>query len=142
MSRLKVYDVFQKGPVKPRRISLIRFGQYVFATIPPNDFVRQTKTQKFYLINEPFGLCLSNQNNPRKSSFKGIPGDYIAADLDGNLTLVTAKDYARKFPKARPSNIVTPLTSDDFLRENNPISVETSTSIDSNSAEVNTPTRY
>jgi hypothetical protein len=142
MSRLKPYDVFQKPSPVQRRISVIRAGQWAFATIPADTFARETETQKFYLINEKFGLCTFNQNNPSKLSFRGLPGDYIAADPEGNLTIVTAKDYARKFPKARPSNMAMPLTSDDFLRENNPISVENSTSTDSNSAEVNTPTRY
>ena len=142
MRRLKSYDVFQKPSPVQRRISVIRAGQWAFATIPADTFSRKTKTQRFYLINEKFGLCVFNQRDPSILSSRGLPGDYVASDPNGNLTIVTAEDYARKFPKAKPSNMAMPLTSDDFLRENNPISVENSTSTDSNSSEVNTPTGY
>ena len=133
MSRLKSYDIFVKADPVLRRISLLRNGIWTFATIPPDRFVRETKTQRFYLINELFGLCVFNQNNPKKTKFRGKSGDYIAADINGNLTLVTAEDYRRKFPKEAPSNMVMPLTSDDFLRESS-----TNTSpLSSNSSRTN-----
>lgn len=142
MSRLKSYEVFQKPSPNQRRISVIRFGQWTFATIPADTLVRETKSQRFYLINEKFGLCAFNQNNAAKLSSRGKPGDYIAADPNGNLTIVTAQEYASKFPKKRPANMNMPLTSDDFLRENNPNTVESSRSSNSNGSQGNTPNRY
>lgn len=117
MSRLKSYDIFAKPEPVLRRISIIRNGIWTFATIPATSFVRETKSQRFYLINEVFGLCRFNQIDPRKTSVRGKNGDYIAADPNGNLTLVTAKEFSRKFPKAAPSGMAAPLTSDDFIRE-------------------------
>lgn len=142
MSRLKSYDIFQKPSPDQRRISVIRSGQWTFATISADSLVRETKSQRFYLVNEKFGLCQFNQNNAAKLSSRGKPGDYIAADPNGNLTIVTAKEYARKFPKEKPANINMPLTSDDFLRENNPNTVERSSSSNSNGSQGNTPNRY
>ena len=133
MRTLKSYEVFQKLPEVQTRISINRSGQWVFATIPEDTFARKTKTQRFYLINEPFGLCLSNQNNPKKRYSRGLPGDYIAADPNGNLTIVTAADYARQFPKDRPSGMTPAPNSDDFLRESSQIS----SSSPSNSSTIN-----
>lgn len=142
MRRLKSYEVFQKPDPVQRRISVSRKGQWIFATIAADTFVRQTKSQRFYIVNEKFGLCRFDETNAAIQSSRGLPGDYVASDPNGNLTLVTAKEYARKFPKEKPANINMPLTSDDFLRENNPNTVERSSSSNFNSAEVNTPTRY
>lgn len=135
MRTLKSYEVFQQIPAVQTRISVQRAGQWTFATIPEDSFARKTKTQRFYLINESFGLCLSNQNNPRKRYSRGLPGDYIAADPDGNLTIVTAADYARQFPKDRPSGMTPAPSSDDFLRE----SSQRSSSGTSNSSTTNLP---
>jgi len=137
MSRLKSYEVFQKAPVKLRRISVRRSGTYVFATIAEDSFVKRSKSQRFYLLTEPFGLCSSNQNNPAKISVRGLPGDYVAADENGDLTRVTAEDYARKFPKPITNNMAMPQTSDDFLN-NNPNAIENRSSLNSNESQGNT----
>ncbi len=137
MSRLKSYDVFPKPTPVLRRISVIRSGQWSFATIPADTLVRETKSQRFYLVNEKFGLCRFNEPKASSISFFGLPGDYIAADPNGNLNIVTAAEYARKFPKKKPANMAMPLTSDDFLRQNNPNSVENSSTINSNSSRAN-----
>lgn len=142
MSRLKSYEVFQKPDPVQRRISVLRRGQWTFATIPANTFVRQTESQRFYIVNEKFGLCRFDQRDAARQSSRGLPGDYVAADPNGNLTIVTAQEYARKFPKKIPSNMNMPLTSDDFLRENNPNTVESSSSSNSNGSQGNTPNRY
>ena len=134
MSKLKTYDLFVKPDPVLRRISIIRNGFWTFATIPPDSFARKTKTQRFYLLNERFGLCVFNQNDPKKTSVRGKSGDYVAADPDGNLTLVTAKDYERKFPKAAPSNMAMPLTSDDFLRESSTNSRSTTSNSTNNNS--------
>ena len=134
MSRLKSYDIFAKPEPVLRRISILRNGVWTFATIPADSYVRETKTQKFYLVNEKFGLCKFNQNDPKKTSVRGKNGDYVAADPNGNLTLVTAEEFSRKFPKATPIRTGSALTSDDFLRESSEeLNSSTSNSTSTNS---------
>ena len=138
MSKLRLYDVFQKPPTILRKISLRRSGRWVFSSLSSLTPVKTTKTQLFCQINEPFGLCLYNQNNPRKTYFRGKPGDYVTVDNDGNLNLVTVKDFTIKFPKEKPPTSSEPMTSDNFLYPTNTTeSTEISSRIDSNRSTPN-----
>ena len=114
---MKPYDIYNKPPKVYRRIAVKRNNGWVFTSIPSNSFVRQTKTQRFYLMNEVFSLCQFNQRDPSRGTFYGKPGDYISADGNANLTLVTAKDYNRKYEPTFRTGSSAPLNSDDFFRE-------------------------
>lgn len=114
---MKPYDIYRKPPKVYRRIAVVRNSKWTFVSIPGNSFASETKTQKFYVINEKFSLCQYNQNDPSRGTFYGLPGDYIASDINSNLTLVTAADYKRKFSKPFRTGSPAPANSDDFLRE-------------------------
>ena len=118
MSRLKSYDIFNKSPEVLRKISIRNSGRWVFVTLSEPDYARKTESQRFYLINQSFGLCRYNQINPEKTFVRGKTGDYIAADPENNLTLVTAAEYSRRFPKDKPTPMGQPVTSSDFLSQN------------------------
>lgn len=94
-----------------------RRGVWRFATIDKDSFARETANQKFYVINEPFGLCNFDQDDPSKILFRGRPGDYVASDQEGNLTLVTLEDFRLRFPPKDETQRYSPPTSDDFKRE-------------------------
>ncbi len=139
MSRLKRYDIFNKAPEVLRKISVLRAGRWTFIALTASDYARETESQKFYLINEIFGLCRYNQINPERTFVRGKTGDYIAADQDNNLTLVTAAEYARKFPKDKPTSMGMPVTSSDFLSKNYTKMKEEIQAEDSNNTTTNSP---
>ena len=149
---MKPYDIYNKPPKVYRRIAVRRDNRWVFTSIPSNSFARQTKTQRFYLMNEVFSLCQFNQRDPDRGTFYGKPGDYIAADENANLTLVTAKEYNRKYEPTFRTGSSAPLNSDDFSREgrktvdqfvsNSSTTNSTSTGGSANARSGNTRTSY
>lgn len=117
MSRLSKNDIKPFTPRVVNRISVLRAGSWVFASIPGENFTRKTKTQRFYLISEPFGLCTSKQNNPAKTVDRGRPGDYIAASNSGQLVIVSKEDFDLKYPKNKPTTVPAQLTSISYVQE-------------------------
>ncbi len=139
MSKLKRYDIFNKAPDVLRKISIQRSGRWVFTNLQEPNYARKTETQRFYLINEPFGLCKFNQVNPEKTFVRGKNGDYIVADPNDNLTLVTAAEYALKFPKEKPRPMGMPLTSSQFSSKDYTKTLVELQSEDSNTNRTNLP---
>ncbi len=140
MKRIKPYDIYIKPAPVLRKISVRRRGRWVFASIPSNTFTREVPGARFYLISEAFGLVRFDRTNPKKRSFTGQPGDYISRDSKGNLTLVTAEQYRRKFPIPDQTVRYAPLTSEQYQDPNN--NIETSEEISaatSNSSRTNPP---
>jgi hypothetical protein len=138
---MKSYDLFVKPEPVLNRISVRRRGVWVFASIPASTFARETKSQKFYLINEPFGLVRYDRDNPAKISKRGRAGDYIVSDFQGHLNIVTAEDYKRRFPAINTTKVYTPPTSRDFMNPNySQESNENGSSVISNSSTSNSST--
>lgn len=155
MRRMKSYDLIPRPIQVLRRISVQRRGVWTFATIDKNSFVRETKNQRFYVINERFGLCNFDERDPSKTAFRGQPGDYIAADKsNGDLTLVTLTEFKLRFPAPDETVRYMPPTSSDFTREtyeqtqqtnsntNTTINSSTSTGGSSNARSTTTRTSY
>ena len=117
MSRLSNNDLPPGGNRTVNRISVQRQGQWVFATIPGENFSKRTKSQRFYLMTERFGLCTANQDNPQKTLVRGNAGDYIATAPNGNLIIVSKKDYNLRFPKDKPDTSVPRLTSTTYSQD-------------------------
>jgi len=118
MKRIKAYDIFIRPSPKLRKISVRRQGRWVFASIDASKFTREQRGTKFYLISEPFGLVRYDVQNPKKTAARGLAGDYISSDSEGNLTLVTAQDFKRKFPTPNLTVQYAPLTSENFKDRN------------------------
>jgi hypothetical protein len=152
MKRIKPYDIYRKPSPVLRKISIRRQGTWLFASVPADKFVRETRSARFYLINEPFGLVRFDRTNPKKTSFRGLPGDYISRDSQGNLTLVTAEEYRRKFPIPDETVRYAPLTSEDYSKKpveqtpppssNRSTSNSTSTGVPTNARPTNTRPSY
>lgn len=117
MKRIKPYDIYVKPSPVLRKISVRRQGTWTFASIPVDKFARETKSARYYLISEPFGLVRYDRNNPKKTSFRGLAGDYISRDSDGNLSLVTAEQFRLKFPIPDETVRYAPLTSADYSKK-------------------------
>jgi len=132
---MKYYDVIAKPATALRLISVRRRGVWRFATLESAPVARETKNQKFYVINEVFGLCNYDARDPRKILFRGEPGDYVALDEKGDLTLVKLDDYRRRFPAKDETFRPSPPTSSDFTRE----TYEQNQQTDSNTSTTNLP---
>tara|TARA_Y100000385_G_C12977033_1_gene586626 strand:- start:197 stop:709 length:513 start_codon:yes stop_codon:yes gene_type:complete len=114
MSRLSKNDIKPFSRRVVNRISVYRQGSWVFASIPKENFTKKTKNQRFYVVNEPFGLCTSRQNNPAKYVDRGNPGDYIASTGTGELLIVRKKDFDLKYPANKPAVAMPMLTSTSY----------------------------
>ncbi len=133
MRRMKYYDVIAKPATALRLISVRRRGVWRFGTLNKAPVAKKTENQTFYVINESFGLCNYDQRDPEKMLFRGEPGDYVALDKKGNLTLVKLADYMRRFPVNDTTARYSPPTSSDFIRETYKKEQQT----DSNSSTIN-----
>ena len=117
MSRLSKNDIKPFTSRFVNRISVLRSGSWVFASIPRENFTTKTKNQTFYLISEPFGLCTAKQSNPAKTVDRGRPGDYIAASNSGQLIILSKEDFDLKYPRNKPSVSMPMLTSTSYVQE-------------------------
>jgi len=91
-------DIFKRTLKVPTRLAQYKFGRWEFGT--PGNAVRATGEQTFYLLNSKFGICTGLQEDATKTMFRGRPGDYLAVDRDGVMSVVTRTEFQRLFPVA------------------------------------------
>jgi hypothetical protein len=142
MRNLTLNDLQTKTEFPVRRISVYRNGAWFFTTFSSTDVSFRDDTSRFIQVGQKFGLCRTNQNDPSKSIFQGIAGDYIVVDALGSLSLLKKNLFDSMYPKKKETS--PPLqNSRDFLNTKYMgNTVENSPPPTSNSSEVNTPTRY
>ena len=115
MKDLELKDILIKSDKPLIGLSVYFNGKWSYATLTnPNKI---TVLQSFYLISYPFGLHRKVTTSPGKYVIKGAPGDYVARDNQGFLSLVTAHNYSLLFPG--PQNILTSPPSSELLRDPN-----------------------
>jgi hypothetical protein len=71
-------------------------GRWVFTY--PTEVVKTKDQQDFFLISVPFGLVKQGTQDPKITTIKGAPGDYVARDQTGTYCLVTAEQFKQLFP--------------------------------------------
>lgn len=116
MKDLEKRDIFPRKNPRLAKLSVYRGGEWLFSS--PVDLKRVTEDQSFYLISEKFGLVNENINNPGKPVKIGVPGDYVAVDRVGVMSLVTEAEFKMLFP-AKKLSATKPLTSSEALKDPN-----------------------
>ena len=91
MKDLELKDILARQVESFTKISVYLNGQWQFATIV--NPIAVDNNQSFYRIDYKFGLVKSSQNNPKKLSLFGNPGDYVAIDNVGIYSLVKKDQY-------------------------------------------------
>jgi hypothetical protein len=132
MKDLQLEDILDRKDKPLTRLSVYLNGRWSFAA--PSSATRITEDQKFYLISYPFGLIKSGGNNPANYSIKGEPGDYVAINNQGFLSLVTKSNYSLLFPN--PQQIPTAPPTSTLLKNPNFLTKTQAESVDKDSDKV------
>ena len=89
-------DIFKRTLKVPTRLAQYKSGRWEF--VLPSNAVRATNEQTYYLLNSKFGLCDGPQQDATRTMFRGNPGDYLAVNRDGVMSVITRSEFARLFP--------------------------------------------
>ena len=95
MKDLELKDILERQVESFTKISVYLNGQWQFATLV--NPIAVDNNQSFYRIDYKFGLAKSSQENPKKFSLFGNPGDYVAIDNVGIYSLVKKDQYKQLF---------------------------------------------
>ena len=96
-------DILIRERLRATQLSVKVNGGWQFATLQRAS--KRLNGLSYYRIQFPFGLVNSRANNPKIIMEYGDPGDYVAMDRLGELSLVKKDMYDMLF--ARPKNPVT-----------------------------------
>ena len=132
MKDLELKDIMARQDRPLTRISVYFSGRWSYAN--PNTPSRKTVDQNFYLISYPFLLHRSGLTDPSKGLLQGAPGDYMAQDMQGVMSLVKASQYALLFPSTQHPTIKP--TSSENLRNPNFLTKIQLESVDKDSDKV------
>tara|TARA_R110000796_G_scaffold247298_1_gene372676 strand:+ start:400 stop:837 length:438 start_codon:yes stop_codon:yes gene_type:complete len=115
MKDLELKDILIKKTKPYTRVSVYRDGRWMF--IYPQKLVKVTDSQRFYRIDEKFGLVKAGNNDPKAASSRGVPGDYVSVGIQqAVMATVTVEEYNILFPPANRNPPNRPITS-AFLQD-------------------------
>jgi hypothetical protein len=116
MKDLEFRDILNRAVRPLTLLAVYRNGVWLFAV--PTNLVKTVDQQRYYLISEPFGLIRQGTNNPKFTAEKGKPGDYVARNIKGAYSLVTADYYKLLFPPANANPPTVPDNSEKLKDSN------------------------
>jgi hypothetical protein len=99
MKDLEEKDILNRTRQKLTRFSIYLEGRWRFGRLLSPTVIADN--QSIFRMSVPFALVAANENNPRNASLLGRPGDYIASDNLGELSIITEAQYNLRFPKRR-----------------------------------------
>lgn len=99
MKDLEEKDILLRTKTRLTRVSIYVDGVWRFGRLLTPTQIAEN--QNIYRMSVPFALVASTENNPRKGLLTGRPGDYVAADRSGELSLITVEQYNLRFPSRR-----------------------------------------
>lgn len=97
MKDLELNDILQRERNPLTKISVYVNGRWQFVSL--SNPIKTQGNQSFYRIIYKFGLIKSSVTTPINRTINGQPGDYVAMDSQGELSLVTRAQYEQIFPK-------------------------------------------
>ena len=97
MKDLELKDILNKERIPFTKLSVYINGRWEFATLS-NPIITKDD-QSYYRMVYRFGLTKDSVNDPAKFSQLGEPGDYVAMDSTGELSLVKKQQYNQIFPQ-------------------------------------------
>lgn len=101
-------DILLRRNRRLTNVSIYRDGRWVFAGL--NNLKKTSQGQNFYLMSNPFGLLKEGTQDPKIITLRGEPGDYVAIDSTGTVSMVTAEQFNQLFPAP---NLDPPKTSNN-----------------------------
>jgi hypothetical protein len=96
MKDLELNDILNRTRIPYTKLSVYLNGIWQFATL--TNPIRVEDGQSFYRIIYKFGLTKNSETLPTNYTLEGSPGDYVAMDSTGELSLVKKDEYKRLFP--------------------------------------------
>jgi len=114
MKDLDTKDILKRERTRLTKLSIYLNGRWQFATL--TNPIRVDGNQSFYRINYKFGLVKDTISVPKIYTQAGEPGDFVAMDGTGELSLVKKADYKRQFPVLN-KNPKTPADSSQKLKD-------------------------
>jgi len=95
MEELDLRNILNRPNRRLLQVSIYLNGFWRFTSL--TNPIRIYEGRSFYRINYPFGLVKEGTVFPNLVSVQGVAGDYVAEDLRGFLTLITAQQYKDLF---------------------------------------------
>lgn len=119
MKDLEQKDILNRTRQRLTRFSIYLEGRWRFGRLLTPTLIADN--QSIFRMSVPFALISANENNPKNAAMLGRPGDYIASDAQGELSIITEAQYDLRFPKRR-KQAYRPETSEklkggDFITE-------------------------
>lgn len=97
MKDLELKDVLDRQRIRLTKVSVYVNGIWQFAAVQGSTFVDEGQT--LYKSTYKFALIDQAVDDPKAGEIFGKPGDYIAIDPTGEVSLITAEQYKQRFPK-------------------------------------------
>jgi hypothetical protein len=102
-------DILRRERLRATQLSVKVNGGWQFATLQRAS--KRLNGLSYYRIQFPFGLVNSRANDPKIIMEYGDPGDYVAMDRLGELSLVKKDMYDLQFAKPNTRPEVRPVNS-------------------------------
>jgi len=100
MKDLELTDIYERRPSPLVNLSTYVNGTWRFSSVAGLPYISD-QGQKIYRMKVKFGLVPENYLSPNRRSVTGSPGDYVAVDSLGTMSLITKEQYDMRFPKKR-----------------------------------------
>jgi hypothetical protein len=120
MEELNLNDILNRPNRRLLQVSIYLNGFWRFTSL--TNPIRIYEGRSFYRIDYPFGLVKEDTVSPDLVSVRGVAGDYVAEDLNGYLSLITAQQYKELFEIPQNIAVKQPVNqrslSDKFIVNN------------------------